>query len=394
MPWDGNVESLVSKWDSSGPSEEPMLLALQDSKYGQKIRQHVLTVPRWDKYPNPLEYEEKKTEVKYAYDEAGLMSTYKYISRKDEAVRESTTTLKRKRTPTKVVTEFEFVGDLDHDDTSPLSAKRRCIDSNATDGGVASKKEYRGGSGLVAKRHTTESQQNILNNKPADTPNSSAPSNSTASEVVRHNKVHSRYRDASAPSSNRLGTLPRNSSHIAPRRSHSKSHSKYGSNIGFVPQIFHPSITSTPKRGRPLTPELSGESKDRISATFNTPLSAPAKLGWTETSRIGRELRGETPQGLDASRRSQGIGHRIGTPPGSSLPAIPGLIRPKKRTFDDGPGEGIPQDCNQSPLPSPRIKANHLSGYDLKRLEGSRRRAEVSPSPAARPPVKRKRMRL
>ena len=412
VPWDGNLESLISKWDTSGPTGEPMLLALQDSKYGQKIRQQVLHVPRWDKHPSPLDDEEKETKVNYAYDGAGATSTYKYISRKDvvptlrsvtapasskaqlEVVPESSTKLKRKRTSLKVATEYELDGDLDHDDTSPLSAKRRCVDSNASDGGVASKREYRGGSGLVAKCHTTESQQNILNNKPADTANSSAPSNLIASEVVRHNKVHSRYRNASAPSSNRLGTLPGNSSHITPRRSHSEVHRKHSLELGFIPPMIEPSFIPTPKNGRPLTLELSGELKDRISAIFNTPLSAPAKLGWTKSSWVDGELRDAAPQGSVASRPSQGTGSTIGTPSGSSLPAIPGLTRQKKRAFDDGPGEEIPQGYIQSPLLPPSIKANHPSGYDLKRLEGIRRRAEGSPSPAARPPVKRKRMRM
>lgn len=335
VAWDGNVEGLISKWDGSGPSEEPMLLALQDSKYGQRLRQQVLPVPRWDKCPNPLGYEEQRTEVKYAYDGAGLTSTYKYISRKDveptptsltavasskvhsETARGSTTTLKRKRTPTKVATEFEFVGDLDHDDTSPLSAKRRCVDSNATDGGVASKGEYRGGSGLVTKCHTTESQQNILHNKPTGTSNSSAPADSIPSEIVRHDRGHSKYRNAPSSFLNTFDMLPRDSSHTTPHRPHSEAHSKYGSNIGFVPQMIQPSITSTPKRGRPLTPELSGELKDRISAIFNTPLSAPAKLGWTETSGIEGGLRGEAPPVLDASQRSQDTGSRTGTPSGS-----------------------------------------------------------------------------
>ena len=104
------------------------------------------------------------------------MSTYEHVSRRDlkarptsvtavaacevgsEAVRESTTMLKRKRTPTKVVTKFELVSDLEHDDTSPLSVECCCVDPNAKDGGVASIGEYRGGSGLMTKCHTKESQ--------------------------------------------------------------------------------------------------------------------------------------------------------------------------------------------------------------------------------------------
>ena len=357
-------------------------------------------------YPSPLDYEEKKAEVEYVFDEAGLMSTNKYISRKDvesrstsvtpvaspkaqsEAVQESTTMLKRKRTPTNVATEFELVGDLEDEDTLPLSAKRRRVNYNATNGGVASKTEYRGVSGLVAKGHSRESQQNILNNKPTGISNSSASSNLIASEIVRHDEVHSKSRNASVPSFNNFQTLPKNRSHIAPRRSHSEVHRKHRLKAGFVRQIIEPSIISTPKSGHPLTPEPSGGLRDRISAIFNTPLSAPPKLGETSTSRNDGGLRRE------ALRRSQATGSRIVTPSGSSSPAIPGLARQKKRTYDDGPGEETPQGCFQSPLLSPRMKAPHPSGYDLTTLEGIRRRAEASPSPAPRPPMKRKRMRM
>lgn len=366
-----------------------MLLALRDSKFGQKMRQEVLVVPSGDKYPNPLDHETKAPQV--ALDEPRLTSSYIYKSRKDvesalpsltaaasseaqsEAARESITTLKRKRTQTTVATELSRVPELD--DTSPLSAKRRCLDSNATDESVASKREYRGGSGFVAQAYTTESQQNIINNKSTDTSKASAPSHPTPSKTVKHNKMHSEYRHAPSPFSSNFETMPRDS-------------------FGSIPQMIEPSIISTAKRGHPLTSRFSGESRDRIRAIDNTPLSAPAKLGRTSQFKVDGGTRGEALQGLDASQQSQGTGSRIATRSGSSLPAIPRVRSQKKRAFEDGPGEEILQGSIDTPLPSSRIKAKHLRGFDLTIFEGVRPRAEASPSPAARPPVKRKRTRL